>query len=220
MQVVAILRTRSFLHKSRFAVPDSSVPETGSSRDLARRIAARDAAAESELWTRYSRGLLFIARRRTGDDELAQDIVQEAFRVALVRLREGVLENPDALGAFLRGVMLNVSFAMQRDRMRETPVADVELNVGEAASERQTPFEHTYQEERRALVQQVIGELPTARDRRLLWSYYVADEDKASICAQLQLSTEHFDRVLHRARKRFRALLTAFAGGGDMENHS
>lgn len=199
---------------------DSPIPEAGSSRDLARRVAAREAGAESVLWTRYSRGLLFIARRRTGDDELAQDVVQEAFRVALTRLREGVLENPDALGAFLRGVVLNVTFAMQRERMRETPVADVELNMAEVASERQTPFEHTYQEERRALVHQVIGELPTARDRRLLWSYYVADEDKASICARLQLSTEHFDRVLHRARKRFRALLAASARGGDVGNPS
>jgi RNA polymerase sigma-70 factor, ECF subfamily len=44
------------------------------------------------------------------------------------------------------------------------------------------------------------------RDRRLLRGYYVLDQDKEALCQELELSQEHFDRVLHRARARFREL--------------
>ena len=51
---------------------------------------------------------------------------------------------------------------------------------------------------------QLVAEL---RDRQVLVRYYLRDEDKATLCHDLGLSDEHFNRVLHRARERFRALL-------------
>jgi len=46
-----------------------------------------------------------------------------------------------------------------------------------------------------------------ARDRDLLMRFYLHDEDKALICRELNLSEEHFNRVIFRARNRFRELL-------------
>jgi hypothetical protein len=55
--------------------------------------------------------------------------------------------------------------------------------------------------------QSMLKEMPTARDRDLLVRFYLNDESKEAICASLGLSDEHFNRVIFRARNRFRALL-------------
>jgi RNA polymerase sigma-70 factor (ECF subfamily) len=38
---------------------------------------------------------------------------------------------------------------------------------------------------------------------------YVHQEDKDSICRELNLDSLHFNRVLHRAKQRFRDLMVA-----------
>jgi RNA polymerase sigma-70 factor (ECF subfamily) len=52
----------------------------------------------------------------------------------------------------------------------------------------------------------VIDELPTDRDRQLLFRFYIAEDDKERICADLGLTSLHFNRVLHRARERYKEL--------------
>ncbi len=47
----------------------------------------------------------------------------------------------------------------------------------------------------------------TDRDRQILYRFYIAEEDKERICADLDLSSLHFNRVLFRARQRFKDLL-------------
>ena len=52
--------------------------------------------------------------------------------------------------------------------------------------------------------------MPVARDRDLLWRYYVLEHDKVSLCHAYTLSFEHFDRVVHRARIRFKELVEKY----------
>jgi RNA polymerase sigma-70 factor (ECF subfamily) len=59
----------------------------------------------------------------------------------------------------------------------------------------------------------VIGELPTARDRQLILRFYLGEEDKARLCADLGIESVHFKRVLFRARQRFKELLERFNKG-------
>ena len=49
--------------------------------------------------------------------------------------------------------------------------------------------------------------MPAARDRDILVRFYLNDEAKEEICRELRLSEEHFNRVIFRARNRFRELL-------------
>ena len=60
--------------------------------------------------------------------------------------------------------------------------------------------------ERANAIHQVLKELNSERDREVLYRFYLAEEDKDEICADLALSALHFNRVLHRARERFRKL--------------
>ena len=57
------------------------------------------------------------------------------------------------------------------------------------------------------IVHQVISTMRSRRDRMLLLRYYIAEEEKELICSDLNLSHLHFNRVLFRARRRFRELL-------------
>jgi DNA-directed RNA polymerase specialized sigma24 family protein len=56
------------------------------------------------------------------------------------------------------------------------------------------------------IVRQVLKEMHNERDIQLLFRYYLAEDDKEKICADLGLTTLHFNRVLHRARARYREL--------------
>jgi DNA-directed RNA polymerase specialized sigma24 family protein len=56
------------------------------------------------------------------------------------------------------------------------------------------------------LVRLLLEELPTDRDREVLRRFYLTSDDKDLICADLSLTRLQFNRVLHRARERFRAL--------------
>ncbi|WP_166654362.1 RNA polymerase sigma factor [Tahibacter aquaticus] len=173
---------------------------------MAFRIRAGDAAAERELYLNFARALRYLVQRRCGDEQLAHDLVQECFRIALTHLRAGKLENPDTLAGFLRGIALNLVSTQQRAGWRERSTeTDAEL-PGIEDVETPGPQEVASREQLRMLVRQLIAEMPVQRDRELLWRYYVLDEDKQLLCKALQLSPIHFDRVLHRARSRFREL--------------
>jgi RNA polymerase sigma-70 factor (ECF subfamily) len=52
-----------------------------------------------------------------------------------------------------------------------------------------------------------LDELGTPRDREILTRVYLRDEDKTDVCAALDVDATHFNRVLFRARQRFRELL-------------
>jgi DNA-directed RNA polymerase specialized sigma24 family protein len=70
--------------------------------------------------------------------------------------------------------------------------------------------------ERADLVRQVIQELGTSRDRDILLRFYIAEEDKDRISADFGLSSLQFNRVLHRARERYREIYLERAGGNAM----
>jgi len=44
------------------------------------------------------------------------------------------------------------------------------------------------------------------RDHQILFRFYLQEQEKAEICRDLGLTSLHFNRVLFRARERYRAL--------------
>lgn len=174
--------------------------------ELVARIVAGDPAAEAELIETYSRGVLCLLRQQTGNRDLADDLHQETFCVALERLRAGELEQPDSLAAFLRSIARNLALAHYRKRARRRTDEDSE-SVERASQMRASQFSRMRRLEEAQLVRQVLEELSTERDRQILFRFYIAEDEKAEICNDLNLSSLHFNRVLFRARQRFRDLL-------------
>jgi len=184
--------------------PQPDEPEIAA--DLVRRIEAGDATAEGELVARYSRGLLYLLRRLGAPPELAEDLHQESFRIVLERLRQRGLEQPAGLAGFLRGTARNLMIGERRKTARRRTEVDDEA-IEQAAHPAPSQLSTVLLDEEAETVRRLIGELPTDRDRQLLLRFYVAEERKESICADLGLDHLHFHRVLFRARQRFKELL-------------
>jgi RNA polymerase sigma-70 factor (ECF subfamily) len=191
------------------AVPDPD--EAQAAADLARRIAAGDPAAEGQLVARYSRGLIYLLRRLGASPELADDLHQETFRVVLERLRGRGLDDPAGLAGFVRGTARNLLVAERRKTARRRTEADPD-GLARAPHPAPSQLAAVLLDEEAETVRRLIRELPTDRDRQLLLRFYVAEEDKATICADLDLDSLHFNRVLHRARQRFKEILERSPG--------
>jgi RNA polymerase sigma-70 factor (ECF subfamily) len=174
--------------------------------DLVARIGQGARDAEDAMVRRYGAGLLYLLKWRTRDAELAHDLRQDTFCVALEKLRAAPIEEPERLAAYLRGVAINLWIAHQRKSARRATTADSEA-VEAAADEGGGPFDHVSREQISRAVAVLLEELGAPRDREILTRFYLKDEDKASVCAALGVDSAHFNRVLFRAKQRFRELL-------------
>lgn len=191
--------------------PEEAAREAHVSAELAARIRNGDRRAESEMIERYGRGLLYLLRRRARDSELALDLRQDTFRIAIEKLRVKAPEEPERLGAYLRGIAINLWLAHGRKTARRATTAAsnaVEL----AADDSPGPEEEVSRAQARQAVRALLGELRVPRDREILIRLYLDEEDKESICDALQIDATHFNRVLFRAKQRFRALLSGAEG--------
>ncbi len=121
---------------------------------------------------RYSRGLLYLLRRRTGDEALALDIRQDAFCIALEKLRSEPLDNPQSLAAYLRRTAINLLSADHRKAIRRRTDPDSEL-VERAADDGAGPFENVSREEAAKAIRALLEELRVPRDREILVRLYL-----------------------------------------------
>jgi len=164
------------------------------------------AQAEGDLVERYSRGLRVLLIRRIGDEERARDLLQESLFIAIEKLRSTDLENPERLAGYLRGIAIRVAMNASRKRKREP----TSMDISEVAAVRDSgprQFEQVSDKETAAAVRRLLASMPIQRDRDLLTRYYLHDQDKEEICKELRLSSLHFNRVLFRAKARFRKIL-------------
>ncbi|MEM8960065.1 MAG: sigma-70 family RNA polymerase sigma factor [Acidobacteriota bacterium] len=190
---------------------EKPLPEGAEHRILVERIRAGDAAAESELVERHGRAVrMVLAQMMRGRPE-ADDLFQETFRRAIEKLRAGELRQPEKLPAFMVAIARNLAIALFRLRSRRRTDEDSEV-VADTAVAPADQLQQMMGDEKAVLVRRLLGELRNDRDRQLLFRFYIAEEDKESICASLGLSALHFNRVLYRARQRYRELYEQAVG--------
>jgi RNA polymerase sigma-70 factor, ECF subfamily len=188
---------------------EASVPQGGSDPtivDLVRRIVSGEPAAEAELVDRFSRALSFLSRRLTRDDTAAEDLYQETFRLVIEKVRKGELREPERLPGFVSSMARNLFLgSARRGGRREKWQGDSEATET-APDPAPGQLAKLLVKEKAAAVRGVLGELKNDRDREILSRYYIAGEDKEDICRDLELSDLHFNRVLFRARQRYKEL--------------
>lgn len=187
------------------AADSSGRSEKEIAAELVARIGSGDPAAESAIVRRYGRGVLYFLRRKTGDPALADDLYQDTFRIALEKLRSGDLRNPEMLAAFLHGIAGNLVIGhYRREHGRAT---DANLAAIEKVAIDGDQFDSLSQAQIAKIVRRLLDEMTQPRDREILLRVFLDDQDKALVCAELGLDSLHFNRVLHRAKQRFKALL-------------
>jgi len=173
---------------------------------LVQRIVSGEPAAEAELVQRFSRALSFLLQRLTRDEAVAEDLYQETFRLVIEKVRRGELREPERLPGFVTSLARNLFLSSaRRGGRRQKWHGDPEA-AETAPDPAPGQLARLLARERAATVRQVLAELKNDRDREILSRYYIADEPKEDICRDLELSDLHFNRVLFRARQRYREL--------------
>lgn len=173
---------------------------------IARRVMAGDRAAEEELVQRSRFALWMILVKRGCPREEAEDLVQEALLVAIARLRAGEIDEPGRINGYLLRTALYMRKGTQRRLAETRTVYDAE-SLDSYADDRADPLAELDRSQREDLLRRALSWLRQPRDRDLIRRHCLQQEDKHAICRDLDLSLDHFDRVLHRARRRLGELL-------------
>lgn len=195
---------------------EAEVPRPGSDPiiELVHRIVSGDPAAEAELVQRFSRALSFLLQRLTRDEAAAEDLYQETFRLVIEKVRGGELREPERLPGFVSSMARNLFLdSVRRSGRRQKWHGDPEATET-APDPAPGQLMKLLARERAAAVRHVLTELGNDRDREILSRFYIADENKEDICRDLELSDLHFNRVLFRARQRYKELFERRQGAG------
>jgi len=96
--------------------------------------------------------------------------------------------------------------ADRRKNTRRATTADSDA-VDAVADDAAGPFDHVSSEQVQRVVRALLNELPVQRDREILIRTYLEDQDKSLICEALGVDAAHYNRVLFRAKQRFRELV-------------
>ncbi len=179
--------------------------------DLVRRIIVGDGRAEEELVRRYKDGVSIIIRKVVQNHFVTEDISQETFKKALEKIRHGDVREPERLSGFICSMARNLAIdyvRKERKASKETEIEKPELIPATAPDQ----FEQLYRKERAGIVRQVINELKVKRDREVILRYFIAEEDKDQICAELGLTRGQFNGVIFRALKRYKELYLKLVG--------
>ena len=169
-------------------------------------IASGNKIFEQHLVSSYWKGLFFVLNRQSQNPDLAADLTQEALLVVILKARAGEITTPSALPAYIRQTGVNLLIAHYRKEQRRKTDDTDEIDV-QFADMAPSTSQQLHAKALLGIVEQVMAELPTARDRDILMRFFKYGEEKPVICRALELTPEHFDRVLFRARQRFKQVL-------------
>lgn len=160
-------------------------------------------------------GLRALILQRVRDPDIAADILQDAAVTTLEKLRTGAIAHPENLGGYLYRVALN--HLRNHRRKDRSSVSSAEGLEDLADADDDTDCERVGRSQWYVAVRQLLDGMPGVRDRDILARFYLGDEDKAKICRDLGLSQQHFNRVIFRARNRFKEILERRGyGKGDL----
>lgn len=151
-------------------------------------------------------GLRAQLARATGNQDLAADLLHDAIVTALQKLRSGEISDSAHLAGYVYRVALNHYRNYRRkDRVKVSDSVGIEDLVG--ADPKTSPSDAIEASHWARLVKELLKEITSVRDRELLVRFYLYEQSKDELCRLFDLSELHFNRVIYRARDRFRDLL-------------
>ena len=170
---------------------------TASVAELVRAAQAGDRAAFGELYERFARHVFAVALSRLGDYNDAQELCQDAFVQALLKL--GQLRTTACFAGWLRMITRRLAINRVTRGAREQPTDWDELEA--SSVEHETPLAAAIAGERRARVQDGLNRLRDL-DGATLIAFYVDGQSLAEMSDEFQAPLGTIKRRLHVARKR------------------
>ncbi|RME73449.1 MAG: sigma-70 family RNA polymerase sigma factor [Planctomycetota bacterium] len=190
---------------------DASAQPSPSDAELVRRTLGGEREAFGELVRRHERVVGLLALQRVGCRALAEDVVQDSFLKAFVRLE--TLSDPSRFAPWLYGIAFRASVDALRRRQRETRRRAHSIDaVGEAggpaepATAQPSGFEAAWRGERDRLLLEALGRLEDPY-RLVLTLRYYRHMRYREIAQHLGEPPGTVANRLHRAVAKLRALL-------------
>ncbi len=187
--------------------------------DLAKRIQAGDAQAEALLLSRFMLGVRVLLRRHAHGAPIAiDDIAQDVLSAVLEQLRKGGVRDAVALPAYIRTAAMHRLHAEQRTLQNIVQSHEsIDGDDPRLIANNSHPGDELDTARKARHVRELLNSLPVERDREVLRRFYLQEESCETICAALDIEADHFRRVIHRARTRFREILTKAGLSPDSE---
>ena len=188
--------------------PMSTRPETDA--ELVARLQRGDDSAFEAIVRTHSGRLLSVARRFLGNNEDAQDAVQDAFIRAYKAIH--TFEARAQLHTWLHRILVNTALMKLRERRRR-PTESIEdllpsysTDGHQAVASREWSDALLERKETAAIVREAIERLPD-QYREVLVLRDIEEKDTAEAAALLGTSSNVVKVRLHRARQALRTLL-------------
>jgi len=180
--------------------------EASVSESLVQRIVTNDRDAERDMVERYHRGLVTMLFNRSRDRSLAEDIAQDTWLIVIQKVRDQQLRDPRRLATFIIQIGKNQLIMSYRAKNRYQHVSDDEIL--ELADQTPSPEQQMTNQQLGQTLDDLLASMSTSRDPEILRRFYFIGDSKKELCDIFNLSEAHFDRVLFRARERFKKLWT------------
>ena len=179
--------------------------ESEVSANIVERVLARDANAEQEMVLRYQRGLKAMLYNKCADTALSDDVAQETWLLVIQKVRGGELRDNRRLASFIIQIAKNqLIMKFRASNRNQYSEQDLDLEIEDKSH---TPEQKIINQQLASSISEVLGELRKPRDRELIRKFYLIGEEKSDLCKEYNLTEAHFDRVLFRARERFKLLV-------------
>ncbi len=186
--------------------PVTDITSAIAERELVRRAAAGEPAAQRTLYDRHVDRVYRLTYRIAGDDDLARDMTQETFIRAFERL--GDFRHDASLATWLHSVAVSVTLGAlrtQKRRARYHVPLDHAADVGKNDS--------TPEVDMKARLYEAIDELPQGY-RTVFVMYEIDGYTHQEIARMLGVEVTTSKGQLFRARAKLREALKAFVGDG------
>jgi RNA polymerase sigma-70 factor (ECF subfamily) len=176
---------------------------TPSDKTLIEAVFAGDKAAYEKLYDRYAPLVRAVCYDTTGNIADAQDLAQDVFMRAYEKLEH--LRNSESFGKWIIGIARLRCKEWQRHKLRRRGMKPDLKNVGSIIDDPSNDG----QIER---LREMITTLPE-RERLALHTFYLQGSSAEAARRIMGLSRSGFYRILERARKRLKKLMS-----GEQEN--
>src|SRR6188472_4468072 len=173
--------------------------------DLARGVAARDVAAESELYRRFAPRVRGYGLRHLRDEDAARDLVQQVLLLVIEKLRAGLVRDAEQVASFILGVSRTMTQDLKRRDRRREKLREAFI-IPEMATQvvEDPPMDLDHLE--RCLTR--LG----ARERMVVLLTFYGEKNASEVGQELGVKEGNVRVIRHRAIERLRMCMTSGEG--------
>ena len=165
------------------------------------RLRAGDPATESHFVSYFSELIRIKLRARQLPSDAIEDIRQETFLRVLTTIRkEGGVQQPERLGAFVNSVCNHVWMEHQRSSVRHPQMPENAPEMPDKAIDLDGAL---ISDQAKTIVQKVLDKL-APKDRDVIRAVLLEEGSKDQICRRLGVDRNYLRVVLHRAKQSFK----------------